>query len=156
MTNHPYFLDTDSSQLSDEEILLLNHAKDARTQARAPYSHFLVGAALQFKNGRVVTGANFETANYDGSCAERVAIFRANMERILSQDNPLIRLAVIGGHIDKGSEEPVTPCGRCRQTIREIISQKQSIEVIMAATNGKILKTLFRHLLPVSFGPESL
>jgi cytidine deaminase len=152
----PAFQNTHRDKLTPNERQLLDQATIARKLARAPYSEFLVGAALEFKNGVVVTGANFETANYDGSCAERVAIFRANMEKTLSQDNPLVRLAVIGGHREDGSEKPTTPCGRCRQTIREIISKEQPIEVIMAATNGRILKTLFRNLLPASFGPDDL
>lgn len=94
---------------------LLELAKTARENAYAPYSNFLVGAALLCKNGKVYTGCNVENAAYSPTlCAERVAFGKA----ISQGEREFVAIAVVGG---KQGEEtaPCTPCGVCRQVMAE-------------------------------------
>ena len=132
----------------DVEEKLLEEAKKAMGRAYAPYSHFRVGAAVLSSDGRIVNGANYENASYGCTiCAERVAITRANVEGI----NDIVSIAVIGS-----SDEPITPCGACRQVLSEASSRcGRDIEVIMSNSNKeKIKKMRVSELLPLAFSLE--
>ncbi len=123
---------------------LLTAAQEARRHAYAPYSGYAVGAAVLTASGRIYTGANVENAAYpSGMCAERVALFKAVSEG----ERAFLAVAVVtanGG----------TPCGACRQVLREFGTQWQ---VLVADENGHLhLETTLDALLPASFGPEDL
>ena len=97
----------------NEESLqeLLETAKEARLQSIAPFSNFLVGAAVKTEAGKVYTGCNVESASYGLTvCAERVAIWKALSEG----ERDFSELAIVA---DTGSLTP--PCGTCRQIIWE-------------------------------------
>lgn len=121
-------------------------AKEAMNKAYVPYSHFHVGAAILTANGKVYSGCNVENAAFpEGTCAEAGAI--ASM--VLGGDTLIKDIFVIG----KG-EELVTPCGGCRQKIREFSSADTMIHI--CGDEGVRKSLSMNELLPFSFGPENL
>lgn len=125
---------------------LLEAAKDAMASAYAPYSKYQVGAAILAENGRIYSGCNVENAAYPvGNCAEASAI--AAMVR---DGAKVIReIAVIGS-----GAELCTPCGGCRQRIREFATAETRIHACDAS--GVRHTFTCDELLPASFGPEHL
>jgi cytidine deaminase len=135
---------------------LVNAAIAAAANAYAPYSSFHVGAALLLDNGDIVTGSNFENASYGMTlCAETVAIATANSEGLMRN---IVAIAVAGGPVGKvaANAEAITPCGRCRQIIKEVADLTQrDIPVHCANANGYDTY-LLSELLPHGFGPANL
>lgn len=135
---------------------LVQAAIDAAKTAYAPYSNFHVGAALLLDNGEIVTGSNFENASYGMTlCAETVAIAKANSDGQLRAIREIAVAGGLAGQLGTGAD-PITPCGRCRQIIKEVADLTQSdIPVHCAHATGH---TTFRlsELLPHGFGPASL
>jgi len=129
---------------SDE---LLQHARAAREHAYAPYSGFLVGAAVHSRDGRIFTGANVESASYGlTTCAERSALCAAVAAGCRPGD--LVRIAVIGD-----TDGPISPCGACRQLIRELGGE--DIDVTLANLAGDVRHTSAGQLLPGAFTLEA-
>jgi cytidine deaminase len=126
---------------------LVAAAQAARKNAYAPYSRFLVGAALRTENGVIIAGCNVENAAYpEGVCAEGGAI----SAMVLAGERKISEIVVVGS-----GDVACTPCGGCRQKIREFTGSDATIFVINEA--GKTLLTLTREeLIPLSFGPENL
>ena len=124
---------------------LIQVAREYQTRAYAPYSKYLVGAAVLAEDGKLYGGNNIENSAYpSGLCAERVAIFKA-----ISEGNRSI-LAICVVTRNGGS-----PCGACRQVMREFAAL--DMPVIIADEQGEIvLETTMDGILPRSFGPESL
>lgn len=121
---------------------LLAEAEKARTFSYSPYSHFAVGAAVLAGSGKIYSGCNIENSSYGmTNCAERTAIFKAVSEG----EKNLIALAVTAD-----TDEPVSPCGACRQVMAEFKINK----IIMGSLNGKIKEMALSELLPFSFGKE--
>jgi cytidine deaminase len=119
---------------------LLETAIEARKSAHAPYSHFLVGAALEAADGTVFTGCNVENATYGLSlCAERVAVFKA----ISEGTRTFQRIAVAA---DTGRLTP--PCGACRQILWEFCGD---IEVTLTNLHGKTETLRLKDLFPRPF-----
>jgi len=135
---------------------LVNAAIDAAKTAYAPYSNFHVGAALLLDNGQIVTGSNFENASYGLTlCAETVAISKANSDGQLQAIREIAVAGGLAGHVGT-TAEPITPCGRCRQIIKEVADLTEiNIPVHCAHATGY---TTFRlsELLPHGFGPANL
>ncbi len=109
----------ENKQLTQQQKqLLLNTAQEARKRAYAPYSHFMVGAALMGESGKVYTGCNVENASYPaGLCAERSAVAQG----ISQGEQRFAAIAITGG--GKGQESPLGPaypCGICRQVLLEL------------------------------------
>jgi cytidine deaminase len=122
---------------------LLRAATEARTNAYAPYSGFLVGAAVCAADGRVFTGCNVENASYGlCNCAERSALFAAISAGCRAGE--LTHLAVIAD-----SDGPVAPCGACRQVMMELGGP--AFVVIQANVRGEIAQTTAAQLLPGAF-----
>lgn len=126
---------------------LFEAAKKVRKNAHAPYSKFFVGAAILADDGEIYVGCNVENAAYpQGNCAEASAISAMlaggarRIERILTTGN---------GNV------PVTPCGGCRQRIREFSDLDVAIKCI-GVDGGDVLAMSLEQLLPHSFGPEFL
>jgi cytidine deaminase len=121
-------------------------AKDAFANAYAPYSNFPVGAALLTPEGDIFSGCNVENAAYpQGACAEAGAISamaRAGRRRIAE-------VVVVGGGTGL-----CTPCGGCRQRLREFASADTPIHI--AGPQGVKASFTMAELLPESFGPENL
>ena len=125
---------------------LFEAAKAAQDQAYAPYSRFPVGAALRTASGRLFVGANVENASYpQGVCAETSAI--AAMAS--AGERRIAEILVIGG-----GDELCTPCGGCRQRIREFAEETTPVHV--AGPEGVRRTFTLGELLPASFGPGHL
>ncbi|KAF7313232.1 Cytidine deaminase [Mycena kentingensis (nom. inval.)] len=130
---------------------IIQAAFQAKSNSYSPYSAFPVGAALLAADGTIYKGANIENASYGGTiCAERTALVKAVSEGTKS----FIALAVTTNVADA-----ISPCGFCRQFIREFCPQDMPILLIPGdyqSTKHGILETSIRELLPHSFGPEHL
>jgi len=125
---------------------LLAAARDAQLRAHAPYSHFRVGAAVLDESGRIHAGCNVENAAYPlGMCAEALAI--ATMVR--EGGRSVAGLVVVGE-----GERLVTPCGGCRQRLREFAAD--ATPVFVADLERVRAQFTLGELLPESFGPENL
>ncbi|MCV2401744.1 cytidine deaminase [Marinomonas sp. C2222] len=125
---------------------LFEMAKSSMGKAYAPYSKFFVGAALVTPNGKTFAGCNVENAAYpEGVCAEAGAI----SAMVLDGETKIQEIYVMGQ-----GDALVTPCGGCRQKIREFSTPDTQIHV---CDSEGIRKTLsMEELLPFSFGPENL
>jgi len=118
----------------------LIEARGAMGAAYAPYSKFLVGAALEADDGRVYVGCNVENASYPvGLCAERVAMGQA----VASGARSFRRIVVVASGTD-----PASPCGMCRQALSEFGLE---LEVISVAAGGRTCRWLLSDLLPAAF-----
>lgn len=123
--------------------VLLDLARQAREKAYAPYSRFLVGAALQTRDGRHFSGCNVENASYGlCNCAERTALFSAVAAGCRPGD--FVALAVIGD-----TPGPISPCGACRQVMSELCDE--TMPVWLGNLNGAVQETTVQTLLPGSF-----
>ena len=125
---------------------LFEAAKKVRERAHVPYSQFKVGAALLSEDKKIIVGCNVENAAYPQSqCAEASAI-----GNFVSQGfSNIIEVVVIGS-----GDILSSPCGGCRQRIREFASLDTPIH--MCNINGHLKTSTLAELLPDSFGPENL
>ena len=128
-----------------DEAGLVAAAIDGRTHARARFSGFQVGAALETTDGEVITGCNVENATYGLTvCAERVALLKA-----LSEGRDVFtRIAVVAD-----TAEPTPPCGPCRQLLWEYCGD---IEVILANLTEVKRRMRLSELLPLPFDARLL
>lgn len=125
---------------------LIDAARVARAQAYAPYSRFAVGAALLDEHGRIHAGCNVENASFpQGLCAEASAIAHL----VLAGGRRIEAVAVVGV-----ADQPVTPCGGCRQKLREFAAD--GTPVLVADPTGLRARYTLGELLPASFGPRHL
>lgn len=139
------------NELPKDIVSLMEKAKEARLRAYAPYSKFLVGAAILLNNGEVITGSNQENASYpSGLCAERTAIYYAGAQY---PDAKIKTIAITAGSLLNGTNSPIPPCGACRQSIAEYeFKQETPIEIYFMGTSGKIVKShSLANLLPLGF-----
>ena len=144
------------NQLPASDKNLLETAKKALTAAYAPYSNFFVGAAVLLENGQIVIGNNQENAAYpSGLCAERVAIYHAGAQY---PGVPVKAIAVSCKAQNQVINDPVTPCGACRQAIAEYENRyEQKIRIIMAGQSGNVYVTdSIESLLPLMFNRKYL
>lgn len=126
---------------------LTQAALDARAKAYAPYSKFQVGAALRTDTGAVFAGCNVENAAYpEGTCAEAGAIAAMAM----AGGRRILEVVVAGG-----GAMPCTPCGGCRQKIREFAGADTPIRMV-DGEGRLLLRATLAELLPHSFGPDNL
>lgn len=125
--------------------ILIRRAQEAYQNAYAPYSHYPVGAAALFDSGQIYTGCNVENASFGLTiCAERNAVFQA-----VTQGEGRLRMMVIAAP----AQDFPSPCGACRQVMREFASDCQ---VVLVNGQGQKVETSLKALLPYSFGPENL
>lgn len=132
--------------MSDESLQpLIETAKAARLQSVAPFSNFLVGAAVKTEGGKVYTGCNVESASYGLTvCAERVAIWKALSEG----ERQFSELAIVA---DTSSLTP--PCGTCRQIIWEFC---KNATIVLANLHGETQTCSIEDLLPRAFDARFL
>ncbi|MEP0391086.1 MAG: cytidine deaminase [Erythrobacter sp.] len=141
------------AKMNDAKKTLIDAAQRAAQAAYAPYSDYQVGAALLFEDGAIITGTNVENASYGLTlCAETVAVARAFGE---GRRGGLTAVAVVGPK-DKGDGSPITPCGRCRQTLNEIAGLGGTDPVIYCVGNEEVREVALSQLLPHAFGPDHL
>jgi len=131
---------------TDIDKALFQAAAAIRARSYSPYSHFAVGAAILADDGQIYAGCNIENAAFpQGNCAEASAI----AAMIAAGATRIRRIYVVGN-----GAAPVTPCGGCRQRIREFADL--DVEVISHGIDGEPLTCTLDYLLPHSFGPEYL
>lgn len=124
-----------------ETTNLIDLVVENSRHAYVPYSHFPVSAVLVAKNGQVFTGVNIENASFGlTNCAERTAIFKAVSEGVLDFSE-----IVIYGE----TEEPISPCGACRQVMAEFF--EQDLKVTLVAKDKSTVEMTVGELLPYSF-----
>ena len=133
---------------NDNDMLqhLFEAAKAVRKNAYAPYSNFHVGAALLAQDGKTYAACNAENAAYpEGVCAEAGAISMM----VSSGVRKIEQICIVGS-----GKELVTPCGGCRQKIREFASD--SVQIHICDETGLRKTFTLAELLPASFGPDNL
>ena len=143
-------------QLDDVSSKLLLAAQECMNKAYAVYSGFYVGAALLLESGEIVTGNNQENIAFPSSmCAERVALYfcKANYP-----DAKVLKIAIAARSSEAVLEDPITPCGACRQVMSEYERiQGEDMQVILKAESGDILVfDSVTNLLPLAFESETL
>ncbi|MGP9643284.1 MULTISPECIES: cytidine deaminase [unclassified Halomonas] len=132
--------------MSQADSALVNTLLDALNNAYVPYSDHPVAAVMVCPDGQQFVGANVEVAHYKGLCAEASAI----SAMVTAGQRKLAKVYVMGP-----GEHLCTPCGDCRQRIREFATPDTQIMVI--SRQGEVLKTYtMETLLPDAFGPEQL
>ena len=124
-------------ELEPSAQALLQKAAEARKKAYAPYSKFLVGAALELENGKLISGSNQENASYpSGLCAERTAVYYAGAE---FPNQKILRMAIVAGSTKNPTTKPIPPCGACRQALSEYeLKQSNPLELYFMGTSGEI------------------
>ncbi|PZE22693.1 cytidine deaminase [Paenibacillus xerothermodurans] len=131
-----------------DTLKLVALAKDVRERAYVPYSKFKVGSALLGADGTVYLGCNVENAAYGPThCAERTAMHRAIADGAAPKS--FTAMAVVGD-----TEQPITPCGICRQVMIELCSPE--MPVYLANMQGAITETTVAALLPGAFTSHEL
>ena len=133
--------------MTDEELIAA--ARQAGEASYSPYSNFAVGAALRFADGSVTTGTNIENASYGlALCAETVAVAKAMAEGVRGG---LEAVAVTGP-----GDQPITPCGRCRQVLNELAQLGGTDPLVLCVGPDTVRRLRLSELLPHAFGPASL
>jgi cytidine deaminase len=124
--------------VTEKEII--KKAEEVREKAYAPYSKFLVGAALLSNKGKVYTGVNVENASYGLTvCAERVAVFKA----VSQSENNFTKIAIV-----TNTDKPKSLCGACLQVLSEFCDD---LEIVCATLKGDKKKYRLKDLLPQAF-----
>ena len=127
---------------------LFKTAQSVLKNAYVKYSNFRVGAALKLKNGKIITGVNIENASYGlSNCAERTALFTAYAAGYQKSDIEAILVTTDKDYI-------VSPCGACRQVMRELMPD--DAVVYLSDKNGNIKTLSNKELLPYGFTEDDL
>lgn len=142
-------------ECTETEKNLIDAAKQATTNAYAPYSNFHVGAALLLENGEIITGNNQENAAYpSGLCAERTAVFYANAQY---PNQKIEAIAVAAFYNGEFTEDLISPCGSCRQVLLEVESRYNSPVKILLYKKGEVyVADSMSSLMPLSFTKDAL
>ena len=143
------------SELSDIEKELIKESKLSAKKAYTPYSKFNVGASILLENNKIISANNQENIAYpSGMCAERVAIFYANAK----YPNIAVKSIVITAFSNNELvQEPVTPCGSCRQVLLEAeLRFNKPIKIIMVGKNKIVTVDNICELLPLYFFNENI
>lgn len=141
-------------ELDQDDQELITAAKGAAGKAYAPYSGFMVGAALRLQSGRIVTGANVENAAFpSGICAERTALSFSVSN--FPDDKPSA-IAITAKNANDFKFSAVSPCGNCRQVLSEEEIRSGSLIRVLLYGNEKVqVFESISQLLPVRFSQES-
>jgi cytidine deaminase len=143
-------------ELPLDEQKLVNSAREAMAHAHSPYSNFTVGAAIALEDGEIVLGSNQENASYGMTiCAERSALVTVGSQ---GRQQDIRKLAVMGTSRDFETNEPVPPCGACRQFMKEYEDLAgEPLVILVTGSTGPIHRFVgIESLLPFAFGPKDL
>ena len=145
----------DNKDLNNEEKKLVEAAKNATYKAYAPYSGFNVGCAVLLENGEIISGNNQENAAYpSGLCAERVTVMYAGA---VYPDVPITAMSIAVQRNGIFSEQPITPCGACRQVLLETENRfRKPIKIYLFGAVEIYVLNSIKDILPLSFGEEDL
>ena len=138
------------SAMPDDSVTkeLIEKAFDMLNFSYSPYSNYRVGAALLTATGKIYTGCNIENIAFGPSnCAERTAFFKAVSEG----EKKFAAIAIVGGPRGKVTDY-CTPCGVCRQVMREFC--QDDFKIIMAKSVSDYKNMTLKELLPESFSPQ--
>ena len=143
------------TELTEKAKKTIEAAKEASYKAYAPYSNFLVGAAVLLEDGTIVTGNNQENAAFpSGICAERTAVFAANS---LYPELSIDMLAIAAQNKGEFLKQPVAPCGVCRQVLLESEKRfEKEIEIYLYGTEKIYYIKGIETLLPLNFCSDTL
>ncbi|MBU1032534.1 MAG: cytidine deaminase [Patescibacteria group bacterium] len=147
--------ETSYEKLEPWQQELLDKAEAVMENGYNLYSHFYVGSAILTADGQIFAGANMENSSYGKTvCAETAAIACANASGV----REFRAIALIGRGHDSESNDPVTPCGGCRQVINEFADiSRFNVQLICSNTKkDKIIITSINELYPLPFGPNNL
>ena len=141
-------------ELNDDDRELLISAMKSAANAYAPYSEFMVGAAVRLESGTIVNGTNIENAAFpSGICAERSAFAGAASNH--PGDVP-VALAVAAKSSDGFTGDPISPCGNCRQVISEEENRNHKpVRIILGGKRNIRIISTASDLLPLCFKMES-
>ncbi|MCR4765141.1 MAG: cytidine deaminase [Bacteroidaceae bacterium] len=138
-------------ELSQADRLLVDKAKEMTFHSYAPYSHFSVGAAALLVNGEIIGGSNQENAAYpSGICAERTTLFYANSQ----YPDVAVDTLAIAARNERGEyvEQPVSPCGACRQVMLESQSRgDRPMRILLYGSKCTYEVNRVEDLLPLCF-----
>ena len=144
------------SDLNDSQRSLLKHAREHLENSYSPYSKFKVSASLELDSGELINGTNQENVAYpSGLCAERVVFFNKGSNY---KDQAIKRVAITVKSDKIDVNEPISPCGACRQVMLEYeFQQDTDIEVILQGASGPInVLNSIKDLLPLYFYEDRL
>lgn len=146
-----YMMNLTFNDLNNEEKELMGEAEKAITDAYNPYnSQARIGAAVKTKSNKIITGSNIANVSSTVNlCAERAAFAAANAEG----HRDIVTLAIIGTDGDGVIEDPIMPCGVCRQFMEEYLTiNGGDISIICSnSSKDKIIKTSLKELLPLPY-----
>ena len=145
-----------AEELTEQDKALVEQAREVTAKAYAPYSKFHVGAVALLSNGETVAGTNQENASYPvGICAERALLASASM---LQTNVPINSMAISYHNMQGDSSKPISPCGMCRQALREYEQRTgQPIRILLTGMQGSVLVIeQAGQLLPFSFGSDDM
>ena len=143
-------------ELNEQDAFLLEEARKITARAYAPYSNFYVGAVAKLANGEIVAGTNQENASYPvGICAERSLLATVGT---LYPGMPIDTMAISYHNQNGKSDEPISPCGMCRQSLVEYENRtNKSIRLILSGMKGEVfIIEKASQLMPLSFGGDNL
>ena len=142
-------------ELPESDKRLIEVAKRKTEDSYSPYSHFCVGAAALLSDGTIVGGCNQENAAYpSGLCAERTVLFAAGAQYPQQPVKTLAIAAYTDGHF---TEDPVSPCGACRQVMLETENRyKQPMRVLLYGADHVYEFSSAESLMPFSFISDDL
>ncbi len=143
-------------ECTEIEKNLIEAAKEATSNAYAPYSHFHVGAAVLLENGKIISGNNQENAAYpSGLCAERTAVFYANAQY---PNQKIEAMAVAAFYNGDFTDDLISPCGSCRQVLLEVESRyNSSVKILLYNKKGEVyVAESMKSLMPLSFTKDAL
>ena len=127
---------------------LYDEANNVLKNSYSKYSQFKVAAALKLKNGEIITGINVENASFGlSNCAERTALFTAYTKGYRKEDIEEILITT-------EQEEFISPCGACRQVMRELMPEDALVH--MTNRHGKVKTVINKDLLPFAFTEDDL
>ena len=142
-------------ELDEKDRQLVEAAIEATKSSYAPYSHFNVGAAVRLDNGVVIPGCNQENAAFGVTiCAERTALFAAGAQY---PDSKVEAIAIAARNADGLLDDPVSPCGTCRQAMVE--TEKRSgnkLHILLYGRKHVYIIEGIGSLLPLTFSDEQL
>ena len=138
------------SELTEQDKILVEKARKVALHAYAPYSKFYVGAAVLLSNGLIVTGNNQENAAFpSGTCAERSAIYYAHANY---PEETVDAIAIAAHHNGDYVQQPISPCGACRQAILEYETlAKKPLRVLLCGRDEVYEIDSISSLLPLCF-----
>lgn len=142
-------------ELSPDDNKLVEKAIEASTRSYSVYSHFSVGAALRLDDGTIVMGCNQENAAYTPTiCAERSAIFAAGAQY---PEKSIVAIAIAARNEDGIVDEPISPCGVCRQVMIEVEHRyHRPLHILLHGKKCVYVIEGISNLMPLSFSEDCL